>query len=123
MALLADVLTGLIGLLHAYILVLEMFLWKRAVKVFGIPKEDRDNRRIQSLFKNQGIYNGFLAAGLLWGLVHPDPAFGLQLKLYFLGCVAVAGVVGAVTAKTKILFIQTIPAAATMALLGASKFF
>lgn len=59
---------------------------------------------------NQGAYNGFLAAGLIWGLVHPDPAFAWQIKLFFLACVAVAGIVGAVTSSRKILFIQTVPA-------------
>jgi putative membrane protein len=116
MQLAADVVTALIGALHVYILVLEMFLWSRAVRVFAVPKEDRDNERIRVLFQNQGIYNGFLAAGLFWGLAHPDPAFGMQLKLFFLGCVAVAGVVGAVTAKPQILMIQTVPAALGIAL-------
>ena len=113
----ADVVTGLIGLLHVYILVLEMFLWRRAVKVFAIRGPDRDNPRIRTLFVNQGIYNGFLAAGIGWGLVHPDPGVGWKLKLFFVGCVGVAGIVGAVTANRRILFVQTVPAALAAALL------
>jgi putative membrane protein len=113
----ADIVTGLIGLLHVYIVVLEMFLWSRAVKVFGIKGDDRDNPRIKVLFQNQGIYNAFLAAGLFWGLAHPDPAVGFQLKLFFTACVAVAGIVGAATANTRILFVQTVPAVIAIVLL------
>ncbi|MEM8933281.1 MAG: DUF1304 domain-containing protein [Acidobacteriota bacterium] len=106
----ADIATAAVALLHVYILVLEMFLWKRAVKVFGIPREDRDNVTMQTLLKNQGLYNGFLAAGLIWGLLHPDPAIGYQVQLFFLGCVAVAGLYGAATANVRIVFVQTVPA-------------
>ncbi|MOA57062.1 hypothetical protein D3C78_1811640 [compost metagenome] len=66
------------------------------------------------LAANQGLYNGFLAAGLIWGLVHPDPVFAWQIQLFFLACVAVAGIFGAATAGKKILFIQTVPAVIAM---------
>ena len=121
MQLAANIATAVVALLHVYILVLEMFLWKRAVKVFGVPREHRDNKLMQTMLKNQGLYNGFLAAGLIWGLLHPDPAIGLQVKLFFLACVAVAGLYGAATAKVQILFIQTVPAAIAAALLLLSR--
>lgn len=110
MATVALVLTALIAALHAYILVLEMFLWNRAVKVFAVPRDQRDNPLLRTMLQNQGIYNGFLAAGLVWGLVHPDAGVGSQLQLFFLGCVAVAGLVGAATASGRILLVQTVPA-------------
>ncbi|MEM9556784.1 MAG: DUF1304 domain-containing protein [Acidobacteriota bacterium] len=121
MELAAQVLTALVALIHAYILVLEMFLWSRAVKVFGVPREHRENALMKTMLKNQGLYNGFLAAGLVWGLLHPDPAIGFQIKLFFLACVAVAGIYGAMTAKVQILFIQTVPAALAAVLLFLSR--
>ena len=117
MQLAANVATAVVALLHAYILVLEMFLWNRAVKVFGVPRDLWDNTLIQTMLKNQGLYNGFLAAGLVWGLLHPDPEVGFQVKLFFLSAVAVAGIYGAMTAKVQILFIQTVPAAIAIGLL------
>lgn len=113
----ASVVVGLIAALHVYILVLEMFLWGRAVRVFAVPRDQRDNPLLRTMLQNQGIYNGFLAAGLIWGLLHPDPAFSVQLQLFFLGCVFVAGLVGAATANVRILFVQTIPATIGIALL------
>lgn len=101
---------GFVALLHIYIMILEMFLWKRATRVFGIPKELRDNKLVQTMLKNQGLYNGFLATGLLWGLFFPNPEIALQIQLFFLGCVGVAGLYGAITAKYSILFVQTFPA-------------
>lgn len=110
MHLVAVAISSLVALLHVWILVLESFWWSRAVKVFGVPRDRRDDPLLRSLFQNQGAYNGFLAVGLVWGLAHPDAGFGWQLQLFFLGCVAVAGVVGAVTAQVRILFVQTVPA-------------
>ncbi|TNE46439.1 MAG: DUF1304 domain-containing protein [Deltaproteobacteria bacterium] len=107
---LAPGLVGLIAALHVYIMVLEMFLWSRAVRVFGVPKDQRDNKLLQTMLKNQGLYNGFLAAGLIWGLAHPNSVIGFQVQLFFLACVAVAGLYGAATAQVRILFVQTIPA-------------
>ncbi|MEO0601824.1 MAG: DUF1304 domain-containing protein [Myxococcota bacterium] len=112
----ASVVVGLIAALHVYILVLEMFLWSRAVRVFAVPRDRRDDPLLRTMLQNQGIYNGFLAAGLIWGLAHPDPVVGTQLQLFFLGCVAVAGLVGAATANVRILFVQTIPALVGLAL-------
>lgn len=107
MTLIAAALVGLIALLHGYILVLEMFLWTtpRAMKAFGTTPEFAAQTR--ALAANQGLYNGFLAAGLIWGLVTGSAA----IQLFFLACVAVAGLYGAATANRRILFIQTVPAA------------
>lgn len=110
MALAARILTALVGVLHLYILVLEMFLWQteRGYAAFGTTPEFAE--MTATFAANQGLYNGFLAAGLLWGAFHKNPAFAVQIRLFFLGCVAVAGVYGAATVKTSILFVQTAPA-------------
>ena len=119
MALAADVAVLLVALLHLWILVLEMFLWDtpRGMKVFGTSLDFA--RASKVLAANQGLYNGFLAAGLVWGLVLGLPA-GRGVMLFFLGCVIVAGVFGAATASRKILFVQALPGAvALVAVLAA----
>ncbi|HEX6352852.1 DUF1304 domain-containing protein [Actinophytocola sp.] len=103
----ADVLVGLVALIHVYILVLEMFLWTapRTRAAFGTTAEFAEASR--TLAANQGLYNGFLAAALVWGLV----AANFQLTLYGLVCVIVAGLYGAATASRRILFVQVLPGA------------
>ncbi|WP_461384200.1 DUF1304 domain-containing protein [Devosia indica] len=110
----AMVLVGVVALIHVYIVLLEMVWWTtpRGQKAFGLTPEFA--RETKVLAANQGLYNGFLAAGLVWGLVHPDPAVAWQIKLFFLACVAVAGLYGAATASRRILFIQTLPAVLTI---------
>ena len=110
MNLVATLLVALVALIHVYIVLLEMLWWTgpRGQKAFGLTPEFA--RATRALAANQGLYNGFLAAGLIWGLVHPIPEFAWQIKLFFLACVAVAGLFGAATASRKILFIQTVPA-------------
>ncbi len=110
MAIVAFMLVGLVALIHIYIVLLEMVWWTtpRGQKAFGLTPEFA--RETKVLAANQGLYNGFLVAGLVWGLVHPDPVIAWQIKLFFLACVAVAGIYGAATAGRKILFIQTLPA-------------
>lgn len=110
MSLLPSIATGLVGVLHVYIMVLEMFLWTtpRGRKAFGLKPDFAVQTK--ALAANQGLYNGFLAAGLFWGLVHPVPEFATQIRLFFLACVGVAGVFGAATASPRILFVQTVPA-------------
>lgn len=110
MSLIAPILVALVALLHLYILVLEMFLWTspRGRKAFALTPEFAEQTKV--LAANQGLYNGFLAAGLIWGLVQPDPVFAWQIQLFFLACVATAGIFGAATASRRILFIQTVPA-------------
>jgi putative membrane protein len=105
----AGILVALVALLHVYILVLEMFLWRAPLgrKTFNLDEEFAE--RSAGLAKNQGLYNGFLAAGLVWGLVAADPV-GFQAKVFFLACVIVAGVYGAVTVNRRILFVQAVPA-------------
>ena len=118
MALLATVVVGLIGLLHVYILVLEMFLWDtpKGRRAFGTTPEFAAASKV--LAANQGLYNGFLAAGLFWGL--SLGAGGRGVTLFFLGCVLVAGLYGAATANRRILFIQAVPAALGLALVLAT---
>jgi putative membrane protein len=107
----ASVLTGLVALSHVGILVLEMFFWDHPVgrRIFGMTPEVSASSAV--LAANQGLYNGFLAAGLLWALV----ADRRDLKIFFLGCVVVAGLFGGLTAKTSILLTQGLPAALALA--------
>jgi len=111
----ANIVIALVALLHVYFLVLEMFLWTKPIglRVFGQSKEAAEASRV--LAANQGLYNGFLAAGLLWGLYLGGGGFGV--KVFFLGCVIVAGAFGAATASRKILFVQALPAAVALGLL------
>lgn len=113
MTLVANILTALMAALHLYILVLEMFWWDtpKGHKAFGLTPEFAKATKV--LAANQGLYNGFLAAGLIWGLTL-GPA-GTAIKLFFLGCIVVAGVYGAATSSKKILFIQGIPGLITLA--------
>jgi len=103
-----SILTGVIAVIHIYILILEMFLWDKpqGIKAFGTTPAFAAESK--TLAANQGLYNGFLAAGLIWGIWLGEA--GDPIKIFFLLCVAVAGVFGAVTVGRKILFIQTIPA-------------
>ena len=111
---LANIVVALIAILHLYILVLEMFLWDKpaGLRAFGQTQAAATASKV--LAANQGLYNGFLAAGLIWGL--SLGAEGHAIKLFFLGCVLVAGLYGAATANRKILFIQAVPAAIGLAL-------
>ncbi len=110
---LANVLTGLVALIHVYILVLEMFLWDtaRGRRAFGTTEAFAKESKV--LAANQGLYNGFLAAGLIWGIWLGDA--GDPVKIFFLFCVAVAGVYGAATVGIRILLIQTVPALIALA--------
>jgi len=111
MTVVANVLVGLVAVLHLYILVLEMFLWTtpKGRKAFGTTPEFAETSKV--LAANQGLYNGFLAAGLIWGLARGDAA----TQLFFLGCVLVAGLYGAATASKRILFVQAVPALISIA--------
>ncbi len=106
MILVANLVIALVALLHLWFLVLEMFLWTKptGMKTFRLTPEFAAASK--SLAMNQGLYNGFLAAGLVWGLGSGDAA----VKLFFLGCVVVAGVFGAATVSRRILWIQALPA-------------
>jgi len=104
----ADVLIALVALIHCYILVLEMFLWQtpRARAAFGTTAEFA--KESAPLAANQGLYNGFLAAGLIWALIVRG-SVGYQFAVFFLACVIVAGIYGALTANRRILFVQVLP--------------
>jgi len=106
----AAILVGLVALEHVIILFMEMFLWTSPGirRRFGTSASfARDSR---SLAANQGLYNGFLAAGLVWGLLHPNASAGYQIQTFFLVCVVIAAIFGGFTAKRSILYVQGIPA-------------
>jgi len=113
----ADVLVALVAALHLYFLVLEMFLWTKplGLKTFrNTPEKAADSAVLAA---NQGLYNGFLAAGLIWGLAASDASFSFQIKTFFLLCVITAGAYGAVTVSRRILYVQAVPAAVALILL------
>jgi putative membrane protein len=117
MALVADLLVLVVALLHVYFLVLEMFLWQKplGLKTFGnTPERARDTA---ALAANQGLYNGFLAAGLIWSLVYQWPLSALHIKTYFLICVIIAGAYGAYSVSKRIFFVQALPAIVALVLL------
>lgn len=115
MSIAADLLIAVVALLHLYFLVLEMFLWDKptGLRVFGQTLEAARASRV--LAANQGLYNGFLAAGLVWGLLLGEAGF--EIKLFFLGCVLIAGVFGGLTANRRILLVQALPALLAIGLL------
>jgi putative membrane protein len=118
MRLLAECLVAVVALLHVYFLALEMFLWDKplGLKTFRHSAEEAAASKV--LAANQGLYNGFLAAGLVWGIWLG--AAGVGVKVFFLGCVIVAGIYGAATVGKKILFVQALPAAFALALVLAA---
>ena len=120
MSLIANVLVALVAALHVYFLVLEMFLWTKpkGLATFGNTIEKAQASAV--LAANQGLYNGFLAIGLLWGLIHPVSGFGFQIKVFFLLCMIAAGVYGAISVSRRILFVQAAPAALALILLYLS---
>ena len=113
----ANIVVALVAALHVYFLILEMFLWTKplGLKTFRNSLEKATDSAV--LAANQGLYSGFLAAGLVWGLVHSNPGFAFQIKMFFLLCVIVAGVYGAVTVSRRILWVQAAPAAIALILL------
>lgn len=114
----ANVLVFLVAALHAYFLLLEMFLWDKpaGMKAFNLTPERA--AATKSMAANQGLYNGFLVAGLVWGLLLGDA--GLAIKTFFLGCVVVAGVFGAASVSRKIFFVQALPAVVALLVLWLS---
>jgi putative membrane protein len=114
MSQLPNILVVVIAVLHLYFLILEMFLWDKPIGLRTFAQTREKAAASKTLAANQGLYNGFLAAGLIWSLWLG--AAGTQVKLFFLGCVVVAGVFGGLTASRKILYIQALPAALALAL-------
>ena len=112
-----NILVLLVGLLHVYFMVLEMFLWEspRGLKTFGnTPERARDSAVLAA---NQGLYNGFIAAGLIWSVFYPWGLSAHHIKTFFLSCVIIAGLYGARTVSRKIFYVQALPAIITLALL------
>ena len=116
----AAIMVALVAALHIYILVLEMFLWRtpRGLRSFGMTQEVADSSA--KLAANQGLYNGFLAAGLLWGLFAYGVVTGRAILTFFLLCVIVAGIYGGATVNRRITLIQSVPAAVALALVWFS---
>ena len=110
----SHVLTGLVAFLHVYFLVLEMFLWTTPFGLKTFKRSAEEMQATASLAKNQGLYNGFLAAGLVWSYVADGPV-AYQVRVFFLVCVVIAGIYGAATAAKQILYVQAFPAALALA--------
>jgi putative membrane protein len=121
MKIIAEGWVALVALLHFWFLILEMFLWQKplGLKTFGMGKKLARDTAI--LAKNQGLYNGFLAAGLGWSLIVSDPSAAFSLKVFFLGCAIVAGVYGALTASPRIFWVQAFPALLALGLVLFSR--
>lgn len=118
---LANVLVAVVAALHAWFLVLEMFLWTKPIglRVFHQSREKAEASRV--LAANQGLYNGFLSIGLVVGLLAQDPSTSFTFKAYFLGCVALAGIYGGITASRGIFFAQALPGILALAATIASE--
>jgi putative membrane protein len=118
MLVMTNIMVGLVALLHLYFMVLEMFLWDKpaGMRAFGLTREKAAETK--TLAANQGLYNGFLAAGLIWGLI--ADVNGVSIKIFFLSCVLIAGLYGGATVARKILYVQAAPAAIGLLLLFLS---
>lgn len=121
MLVVAKIIIAIVAFLHLYFLWLEMFAWTtKAKKVFrNFPEELFEPTK--TLAANQGLYNGFLSAGLIWSLLIENPQWQIYVALFFLGCVAIAGIYGAMTASKKIFTVQALPALLGIALLLAHQ--
>ncbi len=119
---LVNILVAFVAVIHFYFLILEMFLWTKplGLKVFGQSLVKAKDSAV--LAANQGLYNGFLSAGLVWGLVYPDLIVPTHIKIFFLICVIVAGLYGGFTANKRILFVQALPAVLALALVLLSRY-
>ncbi len=121
MTLLADILVALVALAHVWFLVLEMFLWTKPLGLKTFRHSLEHAKDSATLAANQGLYNGFLAAGLAWGLVTAPPSQALAVKTFFLGCVVIAGSYGAATVSKRIFLIQAVPAILALALVWLAR--
>lgn len=111
------VLTALVAVEHVWFLVLEMFLWTKPIGLKTFRLEPAFAEKAKGLAANQGLYNGFLAAGLIWSLLASNPAVAFQTRIFFLSCVVVAGIFGAATVSRRIFWIQAVPAALALVLM------
>jgi len=115
MLLLSKILIGFVAFEHIYILYMEMFAWETlGKKTFKGSFPDELFKPTKKLAANQGLYNGFLAAGLIWTFLISDEAWRTNIAIFFLSCVAVAGIYGALTASKRIFFVQALPAIITL---------
>ena len=121
MSSLADILVALVALLHSWFLVLEMFLWTKPIGLKTFRNSLEHAEASATLAANQGLYNGFLVAGLVWGLVTSPPEQAFEVKAFFLGCVVVAGSFGAATVSKRIFFVQALPAIVALGLLFGGR--
>jgi putative membrane protein len=116
----ANLLIGVVAALHVYFLILEMFLWTKPIGLKTFRNSIEKATDSAALAANQGLYNGFLAAGLVWGLVQGASRFGFEVKTFFLLCVVIAGVYGALTVSRRILYVQAAPGAVALILLWSA---
>ncbi len=122
MYILSIILTLFVAIEHCYIVWMEMFAWQTAgKKVFGKSLPPELFTPTKGFAANQGLYNGFLVAGLVWSFLIEDAGWSINIRLFFLGCVAVAGIFGALTASKKIFVVQALPALLAMILVYLSK--
>ena len=122
MHIIANILTTLVIIEHIYIVWMEMFAWETAgKKTFGKSLPHHLFKPTKGLAANQGLYNGFLVAGLVWSFFINDATWSINIRLFFLGCVAVAGIFGTFTASKKIFFVQALPALLAILFVLASK--
>ncbi len=117
MIVIANILVAIVAVMHVYFLVLEMFLWTKPLGLRTFNQSQQKANDSAALAANQGLYNGFLAAGLIWGLVHPVAGDSFQIKVFFLLCVIVAGLYGGYSVSMRIILIQAVPAALALVLL------
>lgn len=112
----SQVFVGFVALLHLYFLYLEMFLWTKpkGLKIFGQSLEQA--QASAKLAANQGLYNGFLAAGLIWGLLEPSEIHAKSVHIFFLSCIVIAGLYGTMSVNKKILYVQALPAVISLGL-------
>ena len=116
----ANALVALVAVEHLWFLVLEMFLWTKPLGLKTFRQSEEKARASAALAANQGLYNGFLAAGLVWGLLAP-PELAFSIKVFFLACVVIAGVFGARTVSPRILVVQAVPAAVALLLVFLAR--
>ena len=121
MAVLADVLVAVVALLHSWFMVLEMFLWTKPIGLKTFRNSPEHAQASATLAANQGLYNGFLVAGLVWGLVTSPPEQAFAVKTFFLACVVTAGTYGAFTVSKRIFFVQAITAILALGLLFGAR--
>ena len=121
MSAIADVLVAVVALLHAWFLVLEMFLWTKPIGLRTFRNSLEHAKASATLAANQGLYNGFLVAGLVWGLLASSPEQAFAVKTFFLGCVITAGLFGSATVSKRIFFVQAMPAILALGLLFGGR--